>query len=61
MRVRSGDAVVITGEVRWTWHSVLTIGCGTYTKWLKERAEGRRRWMGEKKINLNMRQMWDPL
>ncbi|RPA96745.1 hypothetical protein L873DRAFT_1810771 [Choiromyces venosus 120613-1] len=59
VRVRSGDAVVMSGEARWAWHSVPTIAGGTCPEWLQEWPEERRGWMRGKRVNLNVRQMWD--
>lgn len=74
IRLRSGDAVVMSGQARTAWHSVPQVIAGTcpelmrdwpcieqagqdtsrqedYTRW--------RGWMANKRINLNVRQMWD--
>jgi len=59
VRVRSGDALVMSGEARWAWHSVPTIAGGTCPEWLQEWPEERRGWMRGKRVNLNVRQMWD--
>ncbi|CAZ81386.1 unnamed protein product [Tuber melanosporum] len=59
IRVRSGDAIVMSGEARWAWHSVPTIASGTCPDWLQEWPEERRGWMKGKRVNLNVRQMWD--
>ncbi|KAG0123900.1 hypothetical protein HOY82DRAFT_574277 [Tuber indicum] len=59
IRVRSGDAIVMSGEARWAWHSVPTIAGGTCPDWLQEWPEERRGWMKGKRVNLNVRQMWD--
>jgi len=61
VRVRSGDAIVMSGEARWAWHSVPTIAGGTCPEWLQEWPEERRGWMKGKRVNLNVRQMWDEL
>ncbi|PWW77930.1 hypothetical protein C7212DRAFT_175906 [Tuber magnatum] len=59
VRVRSGDAVVMSGEARWAWHSVPTVAARTCPEWLQEWPEERRCWMMGKRVNLNVRQMWD--
>ncbi|KAG0637827.1 hypothetical protein HOY80DRAFT_923704 [Tuber brumale] len=59
VRVRSGDVIVMSGEARWAWHSVPTIAGGTCPDWLQEWPEERRGWMRGKRVNLNVRQMWD--
>ncbi|KAG0137690.1 hypothetical protein HOY82DRAFT_582833 [Tuber indicum] len=51
IRVRSGDAIVMSGEARWAWHSVPTIASRTCPDWLG--------WMKGKRVNMNVRQMWD--
>ncbi|CUS13203.1 unnamed protein product, partial [Tuber aestivum] len=59
VRVRSGDAVIMSGEARWAWHSVPTVAAGTCPEWLEEWPEERTEWMRGKRVNLNVRQMWD--
>jgi alkylated DNA repair protein alkB family protein 1 len=60
VRLNSGDAVVMSGESRWAWHSVPKILPGTcppeLESWPRGEWEG---WMKNKRINLNIRQMWD--
>jgi alkylated DNA repair protein alkB family protein 1 len=71
IRLRSGDAVYMDGASRFAWHGVPQIIPDTCPTWLKnwptndgqgcestnfEHWEG---WMGNKRINLNVRQMWD--
>lgn len=61
MRIQSGDAVIMDGESRWAWHSVPKIVAGSCPEWLvgwpqEEEGVG---WMGRKRVNLNVRQMWD--
>lgn len=57
MRIRSGDAVIMDRESRWAWHSVPKILAETCPGWLADwPADG---WMGRKRVNLNVRQMWD--
>ena len=66
LRLRSGDAIYMTQEARYAWHGVpkvLRDTCpahlaswpatedGSFGEW-----EG---WMQKKRINLNVRQMWD--
>lgn len=57
MRIRSGDAVVMDCESRWAWHSVPKILKGSCPEWLVNWP--REGWMGGKRVNLNVRQMWD--
>jgi alkylated DNA repair protein alkB homolog 1 len=60
VRVRSGDVVVMGGESRWAWHSVPKVLAGTCPEgvenWPEETRKG---WMKGKRVNLNVRQMWD--
>ncbi|KAL1297820.1 hypothetical protein AAFC00_006349 [Neodothiora populina] len=75
MRLRSGDAVVMSGLARYAWHGVPQILGDTCPEWMKEwpaRSETDKEggeegatyelwkgWMARKRINLNVRQMWD--
>jgi len=71
LKLRSGDAVYMTGASRFAWHGVPKIIPGTCPEWLRNwpaeemdesgfnRFEGWRGWMEEKRINLNVRQMFD--
>lgn len=72
MRLRSGDAVVMSGPARYAWHGVPQILTGTCPEWMQdwpakarggdessETFEHWRGWMAKKRINLNVRQMWD--
>ncbi|KAG5943282.1 hypothetical protein E4U53_007064 [Claviceps sorghi] len=65
LRLRSGDAIYMTREARYAWHGVPKVLPGTCPeylhKWPSENGqytawEG---WMGNKRINLNVRQMRD--
>lgn len=63
LRLRSGDAVLMSGESRYAWHSVPKILEGTCPTWMQEwpgsewqQWDG---WMERKRINLNVRQMFD--
>lgn len=57
MRIHSGDVVIMDRESRWAWHSVPKILGETCPEWLADwPADG---WMGRKRVNLNIRQMWD--
>ncbi|KAK7535243.1 uncharacterized protein J3D65DRAFT_630569 [Phyllosticta citribraziliensis] len=71
-RLRSGDAVYMSGESRFAWHGVPQVIPGTCPEWLKEwparsaneeaeepspRYEQWRGWMQTKRINVNVRQM----
>jgi len=76
VRLRSGDAVVMSGPARFAWHGVPQILAGTCPEWMrdwparpaegdgdectdKDEFEHWRAWMAKKRINLNVRQMWD--
>lgn len=67
LRLRSGSAVYMSGEARFAWHGVPQIVRGTcpeyLAEWPGEEGEGQfeewRRWMEGKRVNLNVRQMWD--
>lgn len=64
VRLNSGDAVVMAGESRWAWHSVPKILAGTGPRELEGWDGGSdgqwEGWMKGKRVNLNVRQMWDP-
>ncbi|RMZ92622.1 hypothetical protein DV736_g173, partial [Chaetothyriales sp. CBS 134916] len=66
IRLRSGDAVLMSGESRFAWHGVPRVlsdtcppdlrdwpcgGNGRFSQW--------RGWLGTKRININVRQMMD--
>lgn len=65
IRLRSGDAVYMAGESRFAWHGVPQIIPNTCPGWLEEwpamdgKYEHWKGWMANKRINLNVRQMWD--
>lgn len=65
LRLRSGDAIYMTKESRYAWHGVpkvLKNTCPGYlTNWPADdsKFEDWRGWMGNKRINLNVRQMTD--
>lgn len=68
LRLRSGDAVVMAGESRYAWHGVPKVIEGTCPVWMEDWpcvGEGADRfkewkgWMKGKRINLNVRQMFD--
>ncbi|KAH7410681.1 alkylated DNA repair protein alkB 1 [Cadophora sp. MPI-SDFR-AT-0126] len=63
LRLRSGDAVYMTGQSRLAWHGVASILPGTcpdyLEEWPGEEYPEWRRWMKDKRINLNIRQMFD--
>ncbi|GAM82459.1 hypothetical protein ANO11243_004390 [Dothideomycetidae sp. 11243] len=68
MRLRSGDVVVMSGESRFAWHGVPKIVSGSCPSWLadwpcvsggEERFKAWKGWMAGKRINLNVRQMYD--
>lgn len=64
LRLRSGDAIYMTGESRYAWHGVPKVVKGTCPSFLEDWPatgmgdyEGWRGWMKNKRINLNVRQM----
>ncbi|OCK84658.1 hypothetical protein K432DRAFT_107599 [Lepidopterella palustris CBS 459.81] len=71
LRLPSGSAVYMSGEARFAWHGVPQIIAGTCPEeladWPAGMAEGVeegvfeewRGWMRNKRVNLNVRQMWD--
>lgn len=65
IRLRSGDAIYMDAESRFAWHGVPQIIPDTCPEWLKHWPakdgdyEQWRDWMASKRINLNVRQMWD--
>lgn len=67
LRLRSGSAVYMSGESRFAWHGVPQIVPYTCPEYLKEWPAGGpngefedwRGWMSGKRVNLNVRQMWD--
>ena len=72
VRLRSGDAVLMSGESRYAWHGVPKVLEGTCPDWLQDwpflltnedidcsnRFEHWQGWMKGKRINLNVRQMF---
>lgn len=68
LRLRSGSAVYMAGDARFAWHGVPQIVGGTCPEYLAEwpaehdgdgEYEEWRGWMRGKRVNLNVRQMWD--
>ncbi|OCK86643.1 uncharacterized protein K441DRAFT_691598 [Cenococcum geophilum 1.58] len=69
LRLPSGSAVYMGGEARFAWHGVPQIVAGTCPAYLADWPaagggeggdfEAWRGWMGGKRVNLNVRQMWD--
>ncbi|CAI6331825.1 unnamed protein product [Periconia digitata] len=70
LRLRSGSAVYMSGSSRFAWHGVPQIVPGTCPDALKswpaaansqevDEYENWRGWMEGKRVNLNVRQMWD--
>ncbi|KAI1626550.1 alkylated DNA repair protein alkB 1 [Exophiala viscosa] len=65
VRLRSGDAVVMSGESRFAWHAVPKILSDTCPVWLQDwpniphgsKYQVWQGWMRNKRINLNVRQM----
>lgn len=62
MRLRSGDAVLMSDESRYAWHGVPKIVEGTCPVWMEdwpgEEFEEWTGWMKGKRVNLNVRQMF---
>jgi DNA alkylation damage repair protein AlkB len=72
IRLRSGDAVLMSGESRFAWHGVPKVLEGTCPGWLQDwpfrstsedhdcgsRFEHWQGWMKGKRVNLNVRQMF---
>jgi alkylated DNA repair dioxygenase AlkB len=68
LRLRSGSAVYMSGESRFAWHGIPQIVVGTCPEYLRDwpgttegdgEYEAWRGWMANKRVNLNVRQMWD--
>ncbi|KAJ4407884.1 hypothetical protein N0V91_003549 [Didymella pomorum] len=69
LRLRSGSAVYMSGASRFAWHGVPQIVKGTCPEYLVDWPAGNkdegemyeqwRGWMAGKRVNLNVRQMWD--
>jgi len=72
IHLRSGDAVFMDGASRFAWHGVPQVVPGTCPEWLKDWPSGEemnkngadpyeswKGWMANKRINLNVRQMWE--
>ncbi|KAF2269697.1 hypothetical protein CC78DRAFT_508257 [Lojkania enalia] len=66
IRLKSGSAVYMSGPSRFAWHGVPQIVPGTCPEYLRDwpaGADGQfeewRGWMDGKRVNLNVRQMWD--
>lgn len=68
VRLRSGDAILMSGQSRFAWHAVPKVLGGTCPEWMEDwpclslrAAEYApwRGWMKGKRINLNVRQMFD--
>ncbi|OJD36600.1 alkylated dna repair protein [Diplodia corticola] len=74
VRLRSGDAVYMSGESRFAWHGVPQIIPDTCPEWLRDWPassqnpastdanhpyEQWKGWMHTKRINVNVRQMWE--
>ncbi|EXJ63249.1 hypothetical protein A1O7_03696 [Cladophialophora yegresii CBS 114405] len=65
LRLRSGDAILMSGASRYAWHGVPKILAGTCPVWLRDWPDVPRQdqyqqwrgWMNNKRINLNVRQM----
>ncbi|ENH99190.1 hypothetical protein COCC4DRAFT_66729 [Bipolaris maydis ATCC 48331] len=66
LRLRSGSAVYMSGPSRFVWHGVPQIVAGTCPDYLKlwpgeqtGEYQDWAGWMANKRVNLNVRQMWD--
>ncbi|KAH0551122.1 hypothetical protein GP486_007535 [Trichoglossum hirsutum] len=71
IRLRSGDAVYMSGRSRFAWHGVPKIIPATCPGWMQEwpaqpqaedgagGVEAWRGWMASKRVNVNVRQMWE--
>lgn len=69
IRLRSGSAVYMSGSSRFAWHGVPQIVPSTCPEYLRNWPAGEttddneyeawRGWMARKRINVNVRQMWD--
>lgn len=63
VRLRSGDAVYMSGSSRYAWHGVPQVIAGTCPEWLKSWPGAEYKdwegWMANKRINLNVRQMYE--
>lgn len=72
IRLHSGDVVYMSNEARFAWHGVPKIIGGTCPQWMRNwpantrsdaaehsKFEQWRGWMENKRINLNVRQMYD--
>lgn len=67
LRLRSGDAVYMSGESRFAWHGVPQILKDTCPEYLRDWPGGDsngefeewRGWMASKRVNVNVRQMFD--
>ncbi len=61
LRLRSGDAVYMSGESRFAWHGVPKIIPGTcpeyFADWPGNYFPEWKNWMSNKRVNLNVRQM----
>ena len=67
-KLRSGDVVVMSGQSRYAWHAVpkiipctcpVTLADWPATKESRGRYEHYRGWLGRRRVNLNVRQMFD--
>ncbi|KAF2208826.1 hypothetical protein CERZMDRAFT_48497 [Cercospora zeae-maydis SCOH1-5] len=67
IRLQSGDAVLMSGPSRYAWHGIPKVLPNTCPEWLQtwpatEKSphyEAWKNWMADKRINLNVRQMFD--
>jgi DNA alkylation damage repair protein AlkB len=69
IRLRSGDAILMSGASRYAWHGVPKILADTCPQWLQDWPDIPREspyqhwrgWMTSKRINLNVRQMTETI
>lgn len=65
LRLDSGDVLYMSGESRYAWHGVPKIlpeTCPEYLEdWPGKEYPGWDGWMSRKRINLNIRQMYEPI
>jgi alkylated DNA repair protein alkB family protein 1 len=66
LRLKSGSAVYMSGASRFAWHGVPQIVAGSCPEYLQDWPgteagvfDEWKGWMARKRVNLNVRQMWD--
>lgn len=62
IRLRSGDAILMDGDSRYAWHGVPKVLSNTCPKWMSDwpgvQFPDWTGWMKDKRVNLNVRQMF---